>query len=159
MQAENAVDRMDWINKITGVIASLLNSHIMQQVHFNVVLSFSNIILSKYKHCNSLLKIILYKLQPHPGTKLLENNDSTMNAFDVRSLTNLPEDDVNKQADCVSKVLREIPGNDLCAECSAPEPDWASLNLGMLLCIECSGVHRNLGVHISKVHYLIKLIP
>ncbi|GMJ04543.1 VAN3-like protein3, ARF-GAP domain 4 [Hibiscus trionum] len=39
-------------------------------------------------------------------------------------------------------------------ECSALEPDWASLNLGILLCIECSGVHRNLGVHISKVRSL-----
>ena len=57
------------------------------------------------------------------------------------------------QAGSVSQVLREILGNDLCAECSAPEPYWASLNLGILLCIECSGVHRNLGVHISKVQY------
>jgi len=53
--------------------------------------------------------------------------------------------------DSVSRILRSIPGNDVCAECGAPEPDWASLNLGILVCIECSGVHRNLGVHISKV--------
>lgn len=51
----------------------------------------------------------------------------------------------------VYQILRDIPGNDICAECNAPEPEWASLNLGILLCIECSGVHRNLGVHISKV--------
>lgn len=56
-------------------------------------------------------------------------------------------------ADSVSIILREIPGNELCAECSAPKPDWASLNLGILLCIECSGVHRNLGVHKSKVQF------
>lgn len=48
-------------------------------------------------------------------------------------------------------VLRKVCGNDRCADCGAPEPDWASLNLGVLVCIECSGVHRNLGVHISKV--------
>lgn len=31
------------------------------------------------------------------------------------------------------------------------DPDWASLNLGILICIECSGIHRNLGTHVSKV--------
>ena len=49
------------------------------------------------------------------------------------------------------EVLRSIPGNDSCADCGARDPDWASLNLAVLLCIECSGFHRNLGVHISKV--------
>jgi hypothetical protein len=47
-------------------------------------------------------------------------------------------------------ILRRVPGNAVCADCGAVEPDWASLNLGILLCIECSGVHRNLGVQISK---------
>ncbi|KAL0693738.1 hypothetical protein Bca4012_060918 [Brassica carinata] len=56
--------------------------------------------------------------------------------------------------DDVLTILRGIPGNDACAECKAPDPDWASLNLGVLMCIECSGVHRNLGVHISKVRSL-----
>lgn len=34
------------------------------------------------------------------------------------------------------------------------DPEWASLNLGILMCIECSGIHRNLGTHISKVRSL-----
>lgn len=47
-------------------------------------------------------------------------------------------------------ALSKVPGNDKCADCGAPDPDWASLNIGVLICIECSGIHRNLGVHISK---------
>uniref|UniRef100_A0A674DRX0 Arf-GAP with GTPase, ANK repeat and PH domain-containing protein 1 n=1 Tax=Salmo trutta TaxID=8032 RepID=A0A674DRX0_SALTR len=35
-----------------------------------------------------------------------------------------------------------------------PDPDWASLNLGALICIECSGIHRNLGTHLSRVRSL-----
>ena len=49
------------------------------------------------------------------------------------------------------EVLRRVPGNHLCCDCGSPEPDWASLNLGVLLCIECSGIHRKKGVHVSKV--------
>jgi Arf-GAP with coiled-coil, ANK repeat and PH domain-containing protein len=52
-------------------------------------------------------------------------------------------------------LLRRVVGNNNCADCGSAEPDWASLNLGVLLCIECSGVHRNLGVHISKVNIIL----
>jgi Arf-GAP/coiled-coil/ANK repeat/PH domain-containing protein len=55
-------------------------------------------------------------------------------------------------------ILQRVPGNDFCADCGAAEPDWASLNLGILLCIECSGVHRNLGVQISKVTKSMNLL-
>ena len=34
------------------------------------------------------------------------------------------------------------------------DPDWASINLGALICIECSGIHRNLGTHLSRVRSL-----
>ncbi|XP_055079092.1 arf-GAP with coiled-coil, ANK repeat and PH domain-containing protein 3 [Periophthalmus magnuspinnatus] len=47
-----------------------------------------------------------------------------------------------------------LPGNELCCDCGQAEPRWASINLGILLCIECSGIHRSLGVHCSKVRSL-----
>jgi len=34
------------------------------------------------------------------------------------------------------------------------DPDWASINLGIVLCIECSGIHRNLGTHVSRIRSL-----
>ncbi|CAK1545998.1 unnamed protein product [Leptosia nina] len=50
--------------------------------------------------------------------------------------------------------IRRVKGNDKCCDCGAGDPDWASLNLGVLICIECSGIHRNLGSHISRVRSL-----
>ena len=47
-----------------------------------------------------------------------------------------------------------VAGNTECADCGMKAPAWASINLGILVCIECSGVHRNLGSHISKVRSL-----
>ncbi|XP_064865616.1 arf-GAP with coiled-coil, ANK repeat and PH domain-containing protein 2-like isoform X5 [Oncorhynchus nerka] len=47
-----------------------------------------------------------------------------------------------------------IGGNACCCDCGQPDPRWASINLGITLCIQCSGIHRSLGVHFSKVRSL-----
>eukprot|EP00929_Paragymnodinium_shiwhaense_P008671 TRINITY_DN112634_c0_g1_i1.p1 TRINITY_DN112634_c0_g1~~TRINITY_DN112634_c0_g1_i1.p1 ORF type:complete len:529 (-),score=151.80 TRINITY_DN112634_c0_g1_i1:301-1887(-) len=54
----------------------------------------------------------------------------------------------------VNPELNEVlarPENIFCSECGAKAPTWASVNLGLLFCIDCSGAHRALGVHISVV--------
>jgi hypothetical protein len=50
----------------------------------------------------------------------------------------------------VVETLYANASNRICADCGAPEPDWASINLGITFCIDCCGIHRGLGVHISK---------
>ncbi|CEG42948.1 arf-gap with coiled-ank repeat and ph domain-containing protein 2-like isoform x1 [Plasmopara halstedii] len=47
-----------------------------------------------------------------------------------------------------------IEANPCCADCGQEPAEWVSINIGCLLCIECSGIHRSLGVHESKVRSL-----
>ena len=64
------------------------------------------------------------------------------------------------EADDIAKPLRDEDlrelreANPFCADCGATNPEWASLNICIMVCIECSGVHRSLGAHISKVRSL-----
>uniref|UniRef100_A0A8D2H9D0 Arf-GAP with GTPase, ANK repeat and PH domain-containing protein 3 n=1 Tax=Urocitellus parryii TaxID=9999 RepID=A0A8D2H9D0_UROPR len=60
----------------------------------------------------------------------------------------------NQNAALAVQAVRTVRGNGFCIDCDAPNPDWASLNLGALMCIECSGIHRHLGAHLSRVRSL-----
>ena len=73
----------------------------------------------------------------------------------------------------IIEKVKTLPGNDTCCDCGAPsipfhyqytahcvfviellyaaDPTWLSFNLGVLTCIECSGIHRDLGVQHARV--------
>ncbi|XP_028437803.1 arf-GAP with coiled-coil, ANK repeat and PH domain-containing protein 3 isoform X1 [Perca flavescens] len=58
------------------------------------------------------------------------------------------------RGESILQRIQCLPGNQQCCDCGQADPRWASINLGILLCIECSGIHRSLGVHCSKVRSL-----
>lgn len=57
----------------------------------------------------------------------------------------------NEQHQAALERLLKEEDNRLCADCGAKGPRWASWSLGVFICIRCAGIHRNLGVHISRV--------
>ncbi|XP_048097129.1 arf-GAP with coiled-coil, ANK repeat and PH domain-containing protein 3 isoform X2 [Alosa alosa] len=58
------------------------------------------------------------------------------------------------RGESILQRIQSLPGNEFCCDCGQADPRWASINFGILLCIECSGIHRSLGVHCSKVRSL-----
>lgn len=54
------------------------------------------------------------------------------------------------------RQVQALTGNDRCVDCRTTKdrPTWLSTNLGVLVCIECSGIHRDLGVHVSRIQSL-----
>ena len=57
---------------------------------------------------------------------------------------------LQEQIQTIQKMLKK-PENRLCADCKRPSPSWASINLGVFVCINCSGCHREIGVHVTKI--------
>ncbi|XP_041265953.1 ARF GTPase-activating protein GIT2 isoform X6 [Onychostruthus taczanowskii] len=51
-------------------------------------------------------------------------------------------------------MAKRLRSSEVCADCSAQDPCWASINRGILICDECCSVHRSLGRHISQVRHL-----
>ncbi|CAF2087375.1 unnamed protein product [Brassica rapa] len=148
LQAENAQDQMDWIEKITGVTTSLLSF----QTPERTIMRLSTMDGDTFSASESGSVADLYDIEhAEIGESTVEHNHHITGGNRTRFSGCLQQHDmVAKPIDVLTKVL----GNEKCADCGAPEPDWASLNLGVLICIECSGIHRNLGVHISKVRSL-----
>ncbi|XP_033927486.1 arf-GAP with GTPase, ANK repeat and PH domain-containing protein 2 [Melopsittacus undulatus] len=92
----------------------------------------------------------------------LQERDHWVQAIETQILSSLQgcESSRNKarmdsQSEAVAiQAIRNAHGNSHCVDCGAPNPTWASLNLGALMCIECSGIHRQLGTHLSRVRSL-----
>ena len=130
LQAETEAERAEWMGAIQGVIASLLNN-----LH-NV---------PARTHSGSPGPD-----RPRGGARDAGHRRS-LSAGDAGRLQQSVMETLALDVDDHLLAIRGGPGNNQCADCSTRMPDWASMNLCACLCIECSGIHRRLGVHVTKV--------
>eukprot|EP01119_Soliformovum_irregulare_P025849 TRINITY_DN9675_c0_g1_i1.p1 TRINITY_DN9675_c0_g1~~TRINITY_DN9675_c0_g1_i1.p1 ORF type:complete len:747 (+),score=228.32 TRINITY_DN9675_c0_g1_i1:245-2242(+) len=86
---------------------------------------------------------------------LLNSQDISVKKSAYSSSPDVHKRNELKKGDNGSALLAQFratcSANEICADCSAKDPEWTSINLGVIVCIECSGIHRSMGVHISKV--------
>jgi hypothetical protein len=97
---------------------------------------------------NAILKALNSHMQqpslPNDGNRISGQNPNINNEVKVQT-------NVHNTYDLIRSFH---PQNHKCADCNARDPQWVSVNLGVIICIECSGIHRSLGTHISKVRSL-----
>ena len=164
LRAESEEAQADWMEAITSAIAVLLNQnhHLptstsptdADDTYFNKhnpgvtsadAMSNSSQTTNTTGHRRTLSGCSA--LSSDLSDAQIENNPfMNPDKYDTLSLAN---------GNSPLKILRSAPGCTTCADCSMPEPEWASLNYGVALCVECSGAHRSLGVHVSKVRSAI----
>ncbi|KAK3677562.1 hypothetical protein LTR78_002412 [Recurvomyces mirabilis] len=107
--------------------------------------------------------VLTGKSSSFSGHRQVSNPNRSEAAKAVNRFASTGERPQNKRGDSgehepsalLLRIRNADEGNKLCADCgSESKVDWCSINLGILLCIECSGIHRSLGTHISKVRSL-----
>lgn len=90
-------------------------------------------------------------MSPRPASASVTSENSDASKTDDKPTEKHEEE--NRKMSFRGKI-KSLPGNEKCADCKRDDPTWACINFGTTVCIACSGVHRSMGVHLSKVRSL-----
>jgi hypothetical protein len=142
VQAEGQKDYLSWITELRNTIGKRLTSG-----------DSASVIAKKTKQRHSSIHSSSSSLPPSQTSE--DGNSSNATTADATA-TELSNDRISltrrrRNSEQIALLFRN---NLFCAECERDSPEWVSLNLGCLVCIDCSGVHRSMGVHISKMRSL-----
>ncbi|XP_077207609.1 arf-GAP with SH3 domain, ANK repeat and PH domain-containing protein 1 isoform X2 [Paroedura picta] len=85
---------------------------------------------------------------------VLTNSKEEALSMALRGEESVGENSLKDLTKAIIDDIQRLPGNDSCCDCGSSDPTWLSTNLGILTCIECSGIHREMGVRISRIQSL-----
>lgn len=157
-QATSEEDMNNWISAINNAIQSAVESRGMSEIN----------VAKRGSEGHSLRKdigSILTGKSPsvnHGSTSSVSQSQQTSSVFRRTTVGARPAYQrqgsvgFDDSPDRLLQILRNADqGNCWCADCGSNlKTEWVSINLAIILCIECSGIHRSLGTHISKVRSL-----
>eukprot|EP01137_Pigoraptor_chileana_P032258 Opistho-2@21359 len=151
LQADSQEEVDVWVISLQQAIATALNTHTDENMHK----ASSSTAPPHGKH-GYLHRKVTPKVESAPGAVVHDAADDGSG-----NQVPLPADGVDAGGSGnaaptvppLELVRGSAAGNRNCADCGS-DADWASINIGCTLCLECSGVHRSLGVHISQVRSL-----
>jgi hypothetical protein len=125
---ENQKEMQEWIHVLNLKVQRLIENPKAHDLHVNKTFSVDIKPLSQQSFFDKDAEIINY-----------EDNEQK------------PESIKSKQ---INEEIKQMINENICADCKNPFPEWFSINLGVLLCITCSGYHRSLSTDISRVRSL-----
>ncbi|GJJ74125.1 hypothetical protein EMPS_06483 [Entomortierella parvispora] len=152
-QATSTEDMNSWISVISNAIQSLLNgtSSMQSQESYPSSTSGARGLEGQNVGGRSSMEQVMQAL-PSSGHVQGSSDGKSTSDYGSRKGASESSNEQDHYGSRLLQVMREShPSNSFCAECGAKNPDWCAINLGILICIECSGIHRSLGTHISKV--------
>ncbi|TAQ88993.1 hypothetical protein B7494_g2659 [Chlorociboria aeruginascens] len=158
-QATSEEDMNNWISAINNALQSAMEGRGVKEVParpphsepHSIRRDIGSILTGKSSSLNH------GNHQPPNHTSLAANNVFRRTTVGARPAYNRAgSSNFDESPDKLLQLLREADqGNCWCADCgSGVKTEWVSINLAIILCIECSGIHRSLGTHISKVRSL-----
>ena len=152
-QATGEEDMNNWINAINNALQSAVEGGSSQSL-----LHSSNNEKSGREYGSVMTGKSSSQSGPH-GSGHRDSSSGVHRRITVGARPSYVRSTSNSFEENPSKLLLQIrdndQGNSYCADCgSTSRVEWVSLNLGILLCIECGGIHRSLGTHVSKIRSL-----
>lgn len=154
-QATSEEDMANWIRSINNALQSAVEGRGMSLVP---PVSSKNETASG-RDIGSVLTGKSSSVSGHHSYSSSSNSSGVNRRTTVGARPSYMRNDSNNFEDNPSQLLQAVrnadEGNNWCADCeSSSKVEWVSINLGIVLCIECSGIHRSLGTHISKIRSL-----
>lgn len=161
-QATSAEDLNSWISAINNAVQSAVEGRGMKDIpaptpqpeHHSIRRDIGSILTGK---SSSLRDSSHHQMSNNTAAAAANNSVFRRTTVGARpAYSRQGSNNYDENPDKLLQLLRDADqGNCWCADCgSGVKTEWVSINLGIILCIECSGIHRSLGTHISKVRSL-----